>query len=149
MGLVSVFHFCWLLLSPFCHSCCKRFDVKPTSVPMVIILGYSDGSAISSKRLTISKPFVLLSWKSRARCSCLCMSVFVSAYLSLTKLSIKNNCGGYILKNRTQNSQVVPKIFCHWFMSYYESIMVWEIYLCSVPLDYSLTALIIGGSSLW
>lgn len=50
--------------------------------------------------------------------ACVFVCICVSACLSLTKLSMKNNCGGYVLKNRTQNSQVVPKIFCHWFYSH-------------------------------
>lgn len=32
--------------------------------------------------------------------------------LSLTKLSMENKCGSYILQNINKNSQVVPKIFC-------------------------------------
>lgn len=42
-----------------------------------------------------------------------CCSFFpsCSAYESLTKLSMENNCVGYVLQNRNKNSRVVPKIF--------------------------------------
>lgn len=37
--------------------------------------------------------------------------IFFLLSLSLTKLSMENKCGSYILQNINKNSQVVPKIF--------------------------------------
>lgn len=151
MGLVSDFSRIMLVITftIFCHSSWKRFDGEPTSrrYPMVFFFlrCWSDEfRALRRNTWPISKPFVRLPWDLRhthclsVRMSVCCVCICVSACLSLTKLSMKNNCGGYVLKNRTQNSQVVPKIFCHWFYSHILNqswfvcyFFFWEISLCS------------------
>lgn len=51
-------------------------------------------------------------------------TVVVLMSLSLTKLSMENKCGIYVLQNINKNSQVVPKIFFLYFWFYFRWLQV-------------------------
>lgn len=131
MGLVSVFSY---FVGYYFYHCVTVAGSVSTSSQHLSTDGDGLVGLQSSKRLTISKPFVLDCRGNHAHFTCCCVCVFLSSllpcYLSQNFLW-KTIVVVTYQKNRTQNSQVVPKIFCRWFISCFESITVLQFVLCS------------------
>lgn len=106
----SIWYYCFDLCIPLLHAVAAALFMFCVCVQVVV-------SFASPKHECLLLPL-------RVCCRCICVNLpkpfcycesvywfFFLLSLSLTKLSMENKCGSYILQNINKNSQVVPKIF--------------------------------------